>query len=1213
MGTTDKTGYFEKLRSLSRMQKIVFWSLIAVIFYTLAGFLAAPPLLKLVLEKKIPEILQRPTSIQKIKLNPFTLTTTVENFALQQKDNSTNFIAFDHLFVNLQISSIFKRALVIKDLQLTGPEINFVRLNEDLYSFSDLLTDTEKESPTKQSGKPFLFSINNIEIAGGSIEFQDRPKDKTHLLSALNLAIPTISNLPIDIDTHVQPAFSAKINGTELALSGKTKPFAHSQETIFDLKLSKLNIPEYLAYIPNPTEATLKSATLDIDTQLSYVDTPDERRLSLSGLLSLSDLNLVDLQGTSYARFPKIDIQIAASNLLRQNIVLESINLISPELDFTRQTDGEMLPLSLLTPSKETPPSQDEGKEKKGETRPMTVSIHTVTIADGVISFLDQSADNFETTLTPLDLKITNFSTKPQTMADFLVQTRSESDELFTLQGQAGIDPLIADGNLNLQGLNLIKYNPYLTDLLNPEISGGKIDFASHFQFSKDEHESKTRLDNVAIQLSDFSLSDGPENLIHIPLLAISETIIDLNKQELTIGALNSKSAEFLLKKGKEGEINLAKLPKETEQETTAEDVDPEKADVAEQKSWIVTLNNATIEKYGITFIDQGPDSPFTAQITDMSLNLGAISTAQNSTGNISFSFRLNDSGKLAGEGILGLSPFSTILTLEGNNIALPPLQNYAADRAHILITDGAVSTNGELNITQKDEISAHFKGRTQVSDLAIADIDGEDLLRWKELSINGIQFSNQPQNVAIEEVAWKELFLQLTILEDGSLNLANVLPDTPAKATQEEEHPEPVPAAAKEETQEAKEINIDTFILSGAKIHFLDQKISPSYTATLDNFGGTITGLSTNKESLAQVELKGNINQHAPMTMTGAINPLKEELFADLKLDFHDIDLSPTSPYTGKFIGYKTDKGKLSLDLHYSINGKELKAKNQLFLDQFTLGDFVESPDAASLPIHLAIALLKNRSGEIFLNIPVEGNMDDPEFSLASVIFRVIFNLIAKAATSPFALLGALIPDGEDMQYVQFQPGTAEITPKAADKLTKMATVLFERPGLRMDIQGRAAEVDRTSLAQSRLEQLIKLQKLQETGSTAKNNEADAPIFISEEEYPLYLSKAYEVHKNQVPSKDTPEKSKDETKVVQVAPAASLTEEEMKKEMLAAIIIKDDKLRLLALQRSNYVMDFLVKTGPVEVERLFIVEPQTVAKDSEDKKAPPQVDLIIK
>jgi len=111
-------------------------------------------------------------------------------------------------------------------------------------------------------------------------------------------------------------------------------------------------------------------------------------------------------------------------------------------------------------------------------------------------------------------------------------------------------------------------------------------------------------------------------------------------------------------------------------------------------------------------------------------------------------------------------------------------------------------------------------------------------------------------------------------------------------------------------------------------------------------------------------------------MTITGKIHPW-QDFFTDLTVGLHDVELSPMSPYSLKFIGYPLDKGKLSLDLHYLVAGKKLTSENKAFIDQITLGDFVENDTATSLPVQLAISLLQNRAGEITLDIPVSGGLE--------------------------------------------------------------------------------------------------------------------------------------------------------------------------------------------------------------------------------------------
>ena len=641
-------------------------------------------------------------------------------------------------------------------------------------------------------------------------------------------------------------------------------------------------------------------------------------------------------------------------------------------------------------------------------------------------------------------------------------------------------------------------------------------------------------------------------------------------------------------------------------------------------QAWSVQLKTATLDQYSVTFKDHAPAVPAITKIDNFSLHITDISNEKNSTGNLQFELKLNKTGKISGNGTIGIIPLSSTLALDIKNIEIKKFSPYITELCNIVLEDGAVAVQGNFDLQQADGggIVFQFNGNSQISNLATRDtLLREELLSWKNLDFNDLHFSSQPQSIRIKAISLESLYAKLIIAEDGTLNLATLKRATDADDSQSET------PAAKEEKQTGQ-IEIDNIMIKGGKIDFLDQKIKPAYAASLAEINGSVTGLSSLEQALADVKITGKLNQHASLKISGKINPIKEKLYADLNIDFHDIDLSPTSPYTGKFIGYKTDKGKLTLNLHYVVDDKKVEAKNHAFLDQFTLGETVDSPDAISLPINLAIALLKNRKGEINIDIPVQGDLNDPEFSIGGVVFKVIFNFIAKAATSPFALLGALIPDGKDLQFVAFRPGLAELTEDARANLSKMAEVMYERPSLRMDIIGKVdPQEDREALTQMRFDQLLEVQKMQDQG--VKKDALPESIKINDEEYPYYLTKAFETLQLKEIKEDkeigfigTIKKKRQLRKQVKLVQSGTDKSNEerlsligmMKQRLREQIRVSDDDLRLLAIERTNQTLDFLVENGPVESERLFVIEPQIPPADSTDgDQAKMQVEMVIK
>jgi hypothetical protein len=311
-------------------------------------------------------------------------------------------------------------------------------------------------------------------------------------------------------------------------------------------------------------------------------------------------------------------------------------------------------------------------------------------------------------------------------------------------------------------------------------------------------------------------------------------------------------------------------------------------------------------------------------------------------------------------------------------------------------------------------------------------------------------------------------------------------------------------------------------------------------------------------------------------------------------------MDLSPTTPYAGKYVGYTIAKGKLSFDLKYLIDKRKLSSENKVFVDQFTFGDKVDSPTATSLPVKLGVALLKDRNGEIHLDIPVTGSIDDPQFSVWSIVLQVIGNLIAKAVTSPFALLGAAFGGGEEMQYVEFDSGRATVPEAGAKKLDALVTALSEKPGLKLEIAGYVSpDEDREGLKEWLMQRKVKAQKLTDL---AKQGKAAVPvddITVAPEDYEKYLTLAYRAEPFPKPRNF-------------IGMVKSLPVPEMEKLMLTNIEVGEEELRQLAAQRANTVKEVILKSGKIEAERLFIVEPKGLTPEKKDKVKDSRVDFKI-
>jgi len=348
---------------------------------------------------------------------------------------------------------------------------------------------------------------------------------------------------------------------------------------------------------------------------------------------------------------------------------------------------------------------------------------------------------------------------------------------------------------------------------------------------------------------------------------------------------------------------------------------------------------------------------------------------------------------------------------------------------------------------------------------------------------------------------------------------------------------------------------------------------------------------LSSKQLAKADVNLTGRVGKVAPLKIAGVINPLTEDAFTDLTITLGGMDLTAGSPYSGKYVGYRLSKGKLSLDLKYKVSQKQLEAENKVVVDQLTFGEKVDSPDATSLPVPLAVALLKDRKGRIDIDLPIRGDLKDPDFKYGKVVISTLLNLLTKIVASPFTLMGKLIPGGvneEDLQFIAFQPGSATVLNGELKKLEALAQGLEERPGLRLDITGTAdPALDRAAIRARKLkEQLIAMRQRERGQSSPKSDE------LSSEDESRLVTELHEKQRAQI-EKAGPLQSTD---AVQKPPTVM----EMKQRLAGAIPVDELELRALASQRAEQVRDHLIEGGTLAEERVFLLETDPTASGNE-------------
>jgi hypothetical protein len=427
-------------------------------------------------------------------------------------------------------------------------------------------------------------------------------------------------------------------------------------------------------------------------------------------------------------------------------------------------------------------------------------------------------------------------------------------------------------------------------------------------------------------------------------------------------------------------------------------------------------------------------------------------------------------------------------------------------------------------------------------------------------------------------------------ITKDGSSNIARAL-RAPGQDIAQPTAPPAVKSAGKKEAPPTP-ITIDLVTLSKLSATFVDESIEPTVTTGIQALSGTIKGLSSKQLAKATVSLAGKVDRVAPLRIQGQINPLSEEAFTNLKFIFQGVDLTAVSPYAGKYAGYPITKGKLSLDLTYQVSKKQLVGENKVLIDQFTFGEGTDSPDATGLPVRLAVALLKDRRGLIDIDMPVRGDLSEPDFKYGRVVLNALVNVITKVATSPFAALGGLVGGGgEDLQFIEFQAGSDAVESDGQRKIESIAKALQERPVLRIEVIGSAdPKRDRDAIALQKIG--AEVQRRFTKGGTKNLQSALAP----EREFE-FLSDLYAEKLGRQPTK------REEVSGGKFVERV-LTADELRQQLIPAMTVEESEVRSLAQDRAKAIRELLIGPGRLPEERVFLVEPEVAAPEGTQIRA---------
>jgi outer membrane protein OmpA-like peptidoglycan-associated protein len=1218
------------------LRKTLRWAGGIIIFLLVLAFiswLALPHFVKKIAVEQIQEQLGRKADIGNVSFNPLILKLTVSDFTLYEPDQTTPAVTVKTLIVNASSTSLARRAIVLDEGLMFDPKVHLIRTSADgigRYNFSDVI-DRILAKPKTEGTTPFL--LTNLQLQGGDILFDDKVTGKQVEISALNLGVPVVSNLPARVDTFVQPYASATINGAHLALHGRSKPFADSLETSLALDLDQLDVPGYVPFSPVALPLKLRSAKLSTKLDLRFSRIKEQPEILLSGDIKLDDLSLAEKNDAPLFTSRSVQAKIKQINLLNGNSEIDALTIDTPEiwaaLDQTNMLNWLRISAPPAAASK---PDQKQNPKPSGKALAQATAVappvpagptfllSQLNVKNGKLNWSDDynAAPRQNVQLNNIAIDAQQLSTAANAKPGTLKLSADQAGGGH-LQVGAQITPATAavDAEIQLEKLSLGVYQPYVNKVLAANLDG---QLSLHTKLGMAAGQLK--LSDLNVDLDDLNLAGKTKTggAIAVKSIALSNATADTGTRQFQAAALHIKGLAGDVKRDAQGKLNLqqfmlpaapGKHPAAAAQTAAAKPANGTGAKAPPE--WQAGIGEFTIADSKLSYEDNSVTPAFGVQADALKLTVNNASTKLDQPIKIALEARMNKNGKLTIDG--GATPqFKTIdLNVNADRVSLAPLQPFFTDYVNITLKRGFLSTKGKLAIVpplNKQALGIHYIGAAQLSNFDIQDKESSaEFLRWRALNLTAIDanIGKGAPLISIGKVALDNFYARAILSPAGKLNLKGIMvtKDQPAGTSMTDADSktvakttttvEPVTPAAP--APNAPIIRIGQTVLSGGNINYTDNFVKPNYTANMTGMNGSIGSIASDKPQPAAIDLKGKIDNDAQLTISGSLNPLFKPMFLDIKASANGVELTRMTPYAAKYAGYPIIKGKLSMNVQYKIENQQLVAQNDLRIDQLTFGDHIDGPDATKLPVMLAVALLKDRNGQINLNLPISGSLSDPQFSIGGVIVRVIVNLIAKAVTSPFALINSMFGgDSEELGYVEFAPGSDTLTKDAEQKLEKLTKALNDRPALKLDIIGRVDPIaDTNGLRRAALDDKEKALKRRDL----KGEGGDA-LTLTDADRAKYLEAVYKNEKFSKPKNV-------------IGFSKSLPPDEMERLILENTPIGPTELRELALHRADSVRKYLEETAKIPLDRVYLVAPKLTADDIKDKGAATRVDFSLK
>ncbi len=874
-----------------------------------------------------------------------------------------------------------------------------------------------------------------------------------------------------------------------------------------------------------------------------------------SGSFRVEDLKLSDAAGAWSVTWREAELNVSAATLFKFYPVVDEVRLDGADIRYEKRTSEAV--------------EQNESKaEASGDWRDIVnelnlaeipeVRVDLLEVSGGRVEFTDYTAaEIYKKTVDPINFTLRDFTTVID--GDTSMRFVAETDEGATLtwEGDFQSQPIRSAGTLSLSGLAVHDLSPYYTEWIRFHLNRAVFGFGFEYQFDLSNFEKLFEIQNGYVSFAEVVCEPMNQDgqLISIETVSAEGITFVFPEMLLEVADVQIANGETRVARDADGQINLAQLvalpstPGDTSsapEESTDENALPglsyriERIGVSDYRIVWEEMLNAGMANLTV-------DIPM-MEITELSSDLDAPFR-------LTADYLIGESGSAHIEGTVVPQGPALDLSMQVGAVPLALLSPYTQNFGKTEVEAGTFDFEGRFQYEAGG-------AQTLSGDAAIHGIsflyDTNVEANWTELGVTGLQVNLSPFALAMESMSLEQPEVVYTKLAAPKDAVASVESE---ELTQTEN-----PST----DTEAAQIRIDTFSISEGRVRFVDQSVEASPEIVMDAVSLNLKGLDLAGSAPADVALSTKINGSA-FQVEGELNASQLKETTRLKASLSGLSLPAFSAYSGQAVGRRIANGLFNLDSDWTIEARQLKASNQIRIEQLEFGESVKSPDAISLPLDLAVTLLKGPDGVMDLSLPLSGDLSDPKVGIGQIVRTAIVGSITNVATAPFKMLSNLVGADEDLSVVGFEPGQSKLSPAMISRLNALAKALKARPGLRLKVTPQVSKSDEAELSEAKL-------RLDLLGDSDPSDE---------ELYRRRLSKRYREAMKSAGTPDVLTKADD---------AAGL--EKMLAALLPGVELSEVDRAGLATARAMVIRDHLLTAQGIQPEQLTMADPQYGASE---------------